>query len=103
MNTYGRSRVWLASTGLTLVLAAIGGAAYAQEAGNEVSEVVVTGSRLPRINVEAPTPTQVVSQERLEAQGFENITDILTTLPQFAPSYGSSRTQSTFSGACRRA
>jgi outer membrane receptor protein involved in Fe transport len=79
-------------------MSATGSAALAQDAGTEVSEIVVTGSRLPRVNVEAPTPTQVVSQERLEAQGFENITDILTTLPQFAPSYGSSRTQSTFSG-----
>lgn len=64
----------------------------------EVSEIVVTGSRIQRPNLDAPTPVQVVGQEKLESQGLENVADVLTTLPQFAPAFGSARTQSTFSG-----
>lgn len=73
-----------------------GGQALAQEA--EVSEIVVTGSRIQRPNLVSGTPVAVVSPERLEAQGLENVADVLVTLPQFAPSFGASRTQSTFSG-----
>jgi iron complex outermembrane recepter protein len=101
MNTIVMRRRLLASTGLAVLSMAVAGPSLAQTAAADtsVSEIVVTGSRLPRVNIDAPTPVQVVGQERLQAQGFENITDILTTLPQFAPSYGTSRTQSTFSGA----
>jgi outer membrane receptor protein involved in Fe transport len=71
--------------------------ALAQDA--EVAEVVVTGSRIQRPpNLVAPTPIQVVDQAKLQSQGLENVADILETLPQFAPSFGTSRTQSTFSG-----
>ncbi len=41
----------------------------------------------------------MLGQEKLQSQGFENVTDLLTAQPQFAASFGTSRTQSTFSGA----
>src|SRR5688500_3581490 len=63
-----------------------------------VEELVVTGSRIQRPNLDSATPVQVVGQERLQSQGLENISDVLVSLPQFAPSFGGSRTQSTFSG-----
>jgi outer membrane receptor protein involved in Fe transport len=64
----------------------------------EVEAVVVTGSRIQRPNLSAPTPVQVIGQAKLEGQGYENVTDVLTTLPQFAAAFGVSRSQSTFSG-----
>jgi len=67
-------------------------------ADTAVEEVVVTGSRISRPDLVANTPVLVVGQERLEGQGLENIADVLVTLPQFSPSFGGSRTQSTFSG-----
>lgn len=79
-------------------MAAALAAAPAMAQDTEVGELVVTGSRIVRPNLESPTPVQVVGQERMEQQGFENISDALVTLPQFAPSFGASRTQSTFSG-----
>lgn len=65
----------------------------------EVEELVVTGSRIARPNLTETTPVQVVGSQDMTNQGFENVTDILTQLPQFAASFGASRTQSTFSGA----
>ncbi len=70
--------------------------AFAQE--NQVQELVVTGSRIQNPNIESVTPVQVLGSEKLEAQGLANVSDILTTMPQFSASFGASRTQSTFSG-----
>ena len=81
-----------------LLAAAATPAAAAADAGVAVDELIVTGSRIARPNLESPTPVQVIGQERLQGQGLENIADVLATLPQFAPSFGASRTQSTFSG-----
>jgi outer membrane receptor protein involved in Fe transport len=80
------------------VAAALAAAPAMAQEGAEVEELVVTGSRIVRPNLESPTPVTVATTERLENQGLENISDALVTLPQFAPSFGGSRTQSTFSG-----
>jgi outer membrane receptor protein involved in Fe transport len=94
-----RGRLLASSTfGGIAVLAAFAGSAQAQTEEVAVEELVVTGTRIQRPNLDSPTPVQVVGQERLQAQGMENISDVLATLPQFAPSFGGSRTQSTFSG-----
>lgn len=93
-------RLLLVSTALT----AIALPAYAQDtaaADDAAAEetIIVTGSRIARPNLENTAPTVAVSEEALEAQGFENFADVAATLPQFAASFGASRTQSTFSGA----
>jgi iron complex outermembrane recepter protein len=65
----------------------------------QLEEVVVTGSRIKRTELEATSPVLVIGSESLSEKGIENIADLAQQLPQFAPSFGSSRTQSTFSGA----
>jgi len=70
-----------------------------RDADSELSEVVVTGSRIARADVEAAVPTLVVGQEAFAALGLENFADLATQLPSFAPSFGNSRTQSAFSGS----
>lgn len=62
-------------------------------------EIVVTGSRIARANLENSTPTLVLGDEMLNRQGFENIADIVTSMPQFAPAFGGGRTTSSFSGS----
>jgi iron complex outermembrane recepter protein len=62
-------------------------------------DIVVTGSRIPRPNLENSSPTLVLDAERLTGTNQVNIADVATQYPQFAPAFGSSRTQSTFSGA----
>lgn len=104
MQTPLRRRL-LASTiliGATLVATP----AFAQEQAtvdqaqaSEKDTIIITGSRIARPDIENSTPTLVVGQEQLQARGFTNIADLATQLPQFTPSFGASRTQSTFSGA----
>jgi iron complex outermembrane receptor protein len=61
--------------------------------------VVVTGSRIQRPELDSTTPILALGAEDLKSQGLVNIADIAAQLPQFSASFGSSRTQSTFSGA----
>jgi outer membrane receptor protein involved in Fe transport len=91
-----------AAVRFALIAASAAGAAIhapatlAQE--EELEQVVVTGSRILRTQVEAASPTIALSQDAFQNIGTENIADLVTTLPQFAPGFGASRTQSTFSG-----
>ena len=68
------------------------------ESGAEPQEIVITGSRLARPDLTSSVPILVAGADMLDNRGIENFADLATQLPQFAPSYGQSRTQSTFSG-----
>jgi len=61
------------------------GSAWAQETPQaqptEIEEVVVTGSRIPRPNLEQPTPVATVSREAIETAGTQNLGDIIAELP----------------------
>lgn len=70
----------------------------ATEKTEKLETVVVTGSRIVRPNLVSATPVVSITAESLANVGMENFADIATQLPQFAPSFGASRTQSTFSG-----
>jgi outer membrane receptor protein involved in Fe transport len=73
--------------------------AYAQDQNEAPQTVVVTGSRIARPELESTTPILALSEQDMDSRGLVNVADISAQLPQFAPSFGSSRTQSTFSGA----
>lgn len=64
----------------------------------EGQTVQITGSRILRSDLQGTTPVVSVGLETMSNLGIENFADIATQLPQFAPSFGASRTQSTFSG-----
>src|SRR5262245_44225820 len=71
-----------------LSLAASAPAAFAQpadapaEADNApIEKVVVTGSRIPRPNLEQPTPVTTVQRERIENAGTSNLGDIVAQFP----------------------
>ena len=55
--------------------------AYAQEEGSTVSELVVTGSRIPRPNLDQPTPVSTVSQQLIQNSGTSNLGDVIAQLP----------------------
>jgi len=63
----------------------MGGDAYAQdsEPTDEVSEVIVTGSRALRDGSNQPTPVTVVAIEQLDQISPRNITEALSQLPAF--------------------
>jgi outer membrane receptor protein involved in Fe transport len=106
MNTNVRSRL-LASTLLIGLTAAA--PAFAQQAASsalptgsvdgtqnaDADEVVVTGSRIARPDLQASTPVAVVSAERIQQTGASNIQDVLATLPSVGQNV--SRTSSNFS------
>jgi outer membrane receptor protein involved in Fe transport len=71
----------------------------ADAAADDLTEVVVTGSRIARPEVEATTPIVVLDSSAFDNIGVENFADLATQLPGFAPAFGSSRTQSAFSGS----
>ncbi|WP_374658983.1 TonB-dependent receptor domain-containing protein [Inhella sp.] len=89
-------RAALAALGLSTALSAQ--AQTASEKTERLDTVVVTGSRIVRPNLTSSTPVLSISSEALAATGLENFSDLAAQLPQFAPSFGTSRTQSTFSG-----
>ena len=74
-------------------------AASSVDSTADIAQVVVTGSRIARPELDASAPIAVIGRQDFEAQGLQNFADLAATLPQFAPSFGASRTQSTFAGA----
>ncbi|MDP3084477.1 MAG: TonB-dependent receptor [Rubrivivax sp.] len=62
------------------------------------STVQITGSRIFRADLIGSTPVVSIGLETMGNMGMENFADMATQLPQFAPAFAASRTQSTFSG-----
>ena len=63
-------------------------AAHAQEADNaqapaEMSEVIVTATRIARSGFSAPTPTTQIGSEDLQKAGVTNVADQLNKVPSF--------------------
>ena len=69
--------------------------ATVQAADEPIDEIVVTGSRIARPEIEASTPVQVLSSQAIDMQGSQNIADIVAELPAVGTP-GLSRTNSNF-------
>jgi len=76
-----RHKALLASSAVGAFLAVAAQPAAAQSV-KEVGELVVTGSRIPRPNLEQPTPTSVLSLSAIQNAGPQNLADIITRLPE---------------------
>lgn len=82
-----------------LLTAAAASQVSAQQAPTDTTAtVVITGSRIARPNLVSATPVLAVTPQTMADLGIENFADMATQLAQFAPAFGESRTQSTFSG-----
>lgn len=92
MRNEGRNvKAGTALMAISAVLAA--SPAAAQDPALENSnggQIIVTGSRIPRPDLEANVPIAVVSEESIQADGAANVQDTLNELPQVG--IGSSRT-----------
>src|SRR2546430_13789355 len=64
-------------------------AAAADTATGEVSEIVVTGTRIPSPNLTSIAPVTTVGNADIKAQGVTRIEDITTSLPQVFAGQGS--------------
>jgi hypothetical protein len=75
-----------------LVVVSVG--AVAQDQGLE--EVVVIGSRIPRVKAEGPAPVTTISAQDIENQGLTSVPDLLKALTQNG---GETQSPQSFSGA----
>lgn len=66
-----------------LTLAGWSGLAAAQEAAG-VEDIVVTGSRLVRSDLSAPSPTTIIGQEQIANSGATTIESVLNEFPQLS-------------------
>ena len=66
--------------------------AYAAAASGEVSEIVVSGTRIPSPNLTSIAPVTTVGSTDIKAQGVTRIEDITNSLPQVFAGQGSSIT-----------
>jgi iron complex outermembrane receptor protein len=64
-------------------------AAAAAAAGAEVSEIVVTGTRIPTPNLTSVAPVTSVTAADIKAQGVSRVEDLINSLPQAFAAQGS--------------
>lgn len=95
------TQLWASAAPLAVGFALIATPALAQDVAPQGSdeearstEIIVTGSRIARPDVEAAVPVAVVSAADLAQDGAQNISDTLNELPQVA--IGSTRTNTNF-------
>src|SRR5882757_10485704 len=65
-------------------------AAAAAASSGEVSEIVVTGTRIPSPNLTSIAPVTTIGSADIKAQGVTRIEDITNSLPQVFAGQGSS-------------
>jgi iron complex outermembrane recepter protein len=63
-------------------------AQVAPEAAPPVETIVVTGSRIPQVQIESPSPVTSVTQEAIQQSGVTRVEDLLNSLPQVAAQFG---------------
>ncbi|TMO59491.1 hypothetical protein CWC18_15670 [Pseudoalteromonas aurantia] len=96
MYNTGSTRITLRKSIIALAISSASVGVIAQDKNTHNADdatqperIVVTGSRIKRINIEAPSPTVVISAEDIKLTGAQNVNDILTGLPQFADGFDS--------------
>jgi outer membrane receptor protein involved in Fe transport len=80
---------------LGIALAAVPHMVMAQEA-SPGAEIIVTGSRIPRVLKEGPAPVTVVNSDTIRDSGYASVPDILRAVTQNG---GETQSQQSFSGA----
>lgn len=71
----------LATSILASAISALQAAPAAAQTGGDLSEIVVTGSRIARPNLEAPTAVTVIDSRVIEGMGAINTGDVIRMLP----------------------
>lgn len=70
--------------------------ATGQEAGEGEGQIVVLGSRIPRIQAEGPAPVTTITAEDILRNGYQSVPDVLKAITQNG---GETQSQQSFSGA----
>ena len=77
------------------IAAIVSGTVVAQDANAPMEEVLVIGSRIPRVQEEGPSPITVIDASQIESAGLTNVPDLLKALTQNG---GATQSQQSFSG-----
>jgi outer membrane receptor protein involved in Fe transport len=89
-----RRSALMGSAATLLASFALGTGVSAQDADSEfdmdLEEVTVTGSRIQRRDLTAPSPISTVGAEEFQLTGAQNVEQVLATLPQTIPGFGGS-------------
>lgn len=91
-NFNGRKWLLASSVLAGAALAGVGTVAHAQSSQEEVaqvSDIVVTGSRISRQDYKSASPIVTVDAEDIQATGSVTIDSLMNDLPQFTPSISS--------------
>lgn len=77
-------RLWKVGILATVSILGLGAPAFAQTTttAGEEEEIVVLGSRIPRVNREGPAPVSTITADEIRAGGYANVPDVLRTLSQ---------------------
>jgi outer membrane receptor protein involved in Fe transport len=59
-----------------------------QRANDSGSQIIVTGSRIPRTDLTAVSPVTIVKRDEFKLQGATSVEEVLDRLPQVNPSQG---------------
>ena len=86
---YGQFASSLRKGVVTLAIAAVPQTLIAQEQ-ETLAEVVVTGSRLVRSDLSAPSPTTVINQDLVQLSGDTTVEAVINELPQLSAGNNSS-------------
>ena len=54
-----------------------------QQNATKLQTVTVTGSMIPRVEIEGPAPVEIVTGEQIKSEGFTTLWEFLDSLPQF--------------------
>ncbi|BAV95889.1 TonB-dependent receptor [Lysobacter enzymogenes] len=76
--------------------AATGGASPEPSAATDLETIQVTGSRIPRAQIEGPAPVTVMTAQEIKANGFTSVPDVLRAMTQNG---GETQSQQSASGA----
>lgn len=55
---------------------------------DSASQIVITGSRIPRTNLTAVSPVTVIKSDEIRLEGATNVEEVLNQIPQVNPSQG---------------
>lgn len=91
-----RRHAMVCSIQLALLAMALPAAAQTNSTTQQLDTVQVTGSRIPRAQVEGPAPVTVVTAEQIKSAGFTSVPDVLRSLSQNS---GSTQGQQNTTGA----
>ncbi len=67
--------------GLLATLLALPVQAQENEEEEEESRIIVTGSRISRLDVEGPSPVYTITREDIQARGVQQLSDLIRELP----------------------